>query len=146
MAFDITQCHIWKKTPTEYVSTNTTYQLACFVVMSGHLAVIESTVNFPVYQNIIESHLRPSVWQLRLGPNWVMQQDNGHKHTSKSTTEWLKNKRINVLQWPKPRPQPDSNTVMNKSNAVKEWRPNDWKWHKRIGFISYWTIRCTYFS
>uniref|UniRef100_A0AAZ1XYE1 Uncharacterized protein n=1 Tax=Oreochromis aureus TaxID=47969 RepID=A0AAZ1XYE1_OREAU len=109
MAFDITQCHVWKKTPTEHVRTNTSCQLACFAVTSGHLAVIESTVNFPVYQNILESHLRPS--------------DNGPKHTSKSSTEWLKNKKIKVLKWPKPRPQPDSNTVMNESNAVKECGP-----------------------
>ncbi|XP_015677052.1 amine sulfotransferase-like [Protobothrops mucrosquamatus] len=30
-----------------------------------------------------------------------MKKDNDPKHTSKSTTEWLKKKRLKVLQWPK---------------------------------------------
>jgi len=38
----------------------------------GHLAVIESTMNSSVYQSILESNVRPSVWQLKLGWNWVI--------------------------------------------------------------------------
>ena len=33
-----------------------------------------------------------------LGPNWILQQNNDCKHSSKSTAAWLKKKRINVLQ------------------------------------------------
>jgi len=35
---------------------------------------------------------RPSLWQLKLGWNWAMQQDNYPKYKGRSTTEWLKNK------------------------------------------------------
>ncbi len=30
---------------------------------------------------------------------WVMQQDNNPKHTSHSTKEWLKENKVNVLEW-----------------------------------------------
>ena len=38
-----------------------------------------------------------------------MQQDNDPKHTSKFTIEWLKKKRIKVLQWPSQ--SPDFNPI-----------------------------------
>lgn len=50
----------------------------------GHLGVTELTVNASVYWSILESNLRPSVWQLKLGPNSVMQQDNDPQHSSKN--------------------------------------------------------------
>ena len=40
---------------------------------------------------------------VRLKPTWVMKQDNDPKHSSKSTSEWLKKKiiiRMMVLAWP----------------------------------------------
>lgn len=47
---------------------------ACFKATGpGHLSVIELTTNFSVYQSIPETNIRPSVWRLKLGPNWVMQ-------------------------------------------------------------------------
>ncbi len=84
------------------IKTNTSYQKssmlvegwwfwACFVATGpGDRTVIESTVNYSVYQSILESNLRPFIWQLKLGQNWVIQQDNDPKHTSKSTAEQLK--------------------------------------------------------
>ena len=55
-------------------------------------------MNFSVFHSILESVWR-CVWQLKLGWNCVMQQDNDPKHSSKSTTERPKKKRIKVLQW-----------------------------------------------
>ena len=50
-------------------------------------------------ESILESNVRPSVWQPKLGWNWVIQQDDDPKHSSRSTTEWRKRLRIKVLQW-----------------------------------------------
>lgn len=49
-------------------------------------------MNSSAYQSIVESNVRPSVWQLTLGLNLVIDQDNDPKHNIESTTEWL-------LQW-----------------------------------------------
>lgn len=49
---------------------------ACFTATGpGQLVVIEVTTNFSVYQSILEPNVKPSVWQLKLGRNWVQQQD-----------------------------------------------------------------------
>jgi len=41
---------------------------ACFAATGpGHLAVIKSSMNSSVYQSILESNVRPSVQQLKLG-------------------------------------------------------------------------------
>ncbi len=41
-----------------------------------------------------------SIWQLKLGQNWLMQQDNDPKHTSKSYNWKAEKKRINVFSRP----------------------------------------------
>lgn len=45
-----------------------------------------------------------------------MQKDNDLKHDSNSTTEWLKKKRINVLQRPKLKSKPH-----DLKRAVHKW-------------------------
>ncbi|KAF7650097.1 hypothetical protein LDENG_00131250, partial [Lucifuga dentata] len=47
--------------------------------------------------------------ELKLKTKWVTQQDNNSKHTSRSTKEWLKQKKCNVLEWPSQ--SPDLNPV-----------------------------------
>ncbi len=58
---------------------------------------------------ILQENVRPSVRELKLKRSWVMQQDNDPKHTSKSTSEWLKNKKFKVLEWPSQ--SPDLNPI-----------------------------------
>ena len=41
----------------------------------------------------------PSARKLKLGRMFTVQHDNNPKHTAKATLEWLRNKKINVLEW-----------------------------------------------
>lgn len=56
-------------------------------------------MNSQLYQDIFQENLRPSVYQLRLNRGWVMQY-NKPKHRSRSTTEWLQQKKIHLPEWP----------------------------------------------
>ncbi|KAK3506031.1 hypothetical protein QTP70_010230 [Hemibagrus guttatus] len=75
----------------------------------GRLAVINGTMNSAVYQKILKENVRPSVCDLKLTRTWVLQQDNDPKHTSKSTSEWLKKNKMKTLEWPSQ--SPDLNPI-----------------------------------
>ncbi|KAK3507927.1 hypothetical protein QTP70_003822 [Hemibagrus guttatus] len=45
----------------------------------------------------------------KLKRTWVLQQDNDPKHTSKSTSEWLKKNKMKTLEWPSE--SPDLNPI-----------------------------------
>ncbi|KAK3537399.1 hypothetical protein QTP70_008851 [Hemibagrus guttatus] len=75
----------------------------------GRLAVINGTMNSAVYQKILKDNVRPSVCDLKLKRTWVLQQDNDPKHTSKSTSEWLKKNKMKTLEWPSQ--SPDLNPI-----------------------------------
>ena len=82
----------------------------CFAASGpGRIAIIEGKMNSQVYQDILQGNLRPSVHQLKLNRRWVLQQYNDPKHSSKSTTEWLKQSKIHLLEWPSQ--SPDLNTI-----------------------------------
>lgn len=49
-------------------------------------------------ESILQAIVRPSCWQLNFGGNWFIKQHNVPKHSSKSTSDWLKHKRIKVLE------------------------------------------------
>lgn len=51
---------------------------SCFVD-----TVTETVLNTTLYQNIHETNVKQSVQQLKLGQNWVMQQNNDPKNTRK---------------------------------------------------------------
>ncbi len=82
----------------------------CFTASeTGRLAIIDGTMNSALYQKILKENVRLSVCDLKLKRTWVMQQDNDLKHTSKSTSEWLKKNKIKVLEWPNQ--SPDLNLI-----------------------------------
>ncbi|KAK3508611.1 hypothetical protein QTP70_035201, partial [Hemibagrus guttatus] len=82
----------------------------CFAASGpGRLAVINGTMNSAVYQKILKENVRPSVCDLKLKRPWVLQQDNDPKHTSKSTSEWLKKNKMKTLEWPSQ--SPDLNPI-----------------------------------
>ncbi len=55
-------------------------------------------------QKILKENVPPSVCVLKLKRTWVIQQNNDPKHTSKSSSEWLKKTKIMVLEWPSQSP------------------------------------------
>ncbi|KAK3559223.1 hypothetical protein QTP86_008366 [Hemibagrus guttatus] len=82
----------------------------CWVITRpGRLAVINGAMNSAVYQKILKENVRPSVYELKLKRTWVLQQDNDPKHTSKSTSEWLKKNKMKTLEWPSQ--SPDLNPI-----------------------------------
>ncbi|KAI3358722.1 hypothetical protein L3Q82_015140 [Scortum barcoo] len=58
------------------------------------VSVHDSTIRKRLGKNGLHGRetVRPSVHDLKLKRTWVLQQDNDPKHTSKSTSEWLKEK------------------------------------------------------
>jgi hypothetical protein len=56
-------------------------------------------MNREKYSEILDENLLQSAQDLRLGRRFTFQQDNGPKHTAKTTKEWLWNKSLNVLEW-----------------------------------------------
>ncbi|KAK3539656.1 hypothetical protein QTP70_011105 [Hemibagrus guttatus] len=57
----------------------------------------------------VKENVRPSVCDLKMKRTWVLQQDNDPKHTSKSTSEWLKKNKMKTLEWPSQ--SPDLNPI-----------------------------------
>lgn len=84
--------------------------------------VVDGIMNSNKYKDVLEEVVVPSMkkWFRRSG---VFVQDGAPCHTSKLCMEFLKNKRINVLDWPGN--SPDCNPIENIWAILKE------KVHKR---------------
>lgn len=93
----------------------------CFVVKGpGQLVVTESTMNSSLYQSALALVY---CQQLNLGRNWIIQQTNDLKHSSKSTTEWLKKNIVKVLHWLSQ--SPDFNLIEMLRQDLKELNINE---------------------
>uniref|UniRef100_A0A673HSL5 Tc1-like transposase DDE domain-containing protein n=1 Tax=Sinocyclocheilus rhinocerous TaxID=307959 RepID=A0A673HSL5_9TELE len=112
--------YVWRKSNTAFQKKNiiptvkygggSVMVWGCFAASGpGRLAVINGTMNSAVYQKILKENVRPSVRDLKLKRTWVLQQDNDPKHTSKSTSEWLKKNKMKTLEWPSQ--SPDLNPI-----------------------------------
>uniref|UniRef100_A0A3B3DJG5 Transposase n=1 Tax=Oryzias melastigma TaxID=30732 RepID=A0A3B3DJG5_ORYME len=112
--------YIWRKSNTAFHKKNiiptvkygggSVMVWGCFAASGpGRLAVIDGSMNSTVYQKVLKENVRPSVHQLKLKRSWVLQQDNDPKHTSKSTSEWLKKSKMKTLEWPSQ--SPDLNPI-----------------------------------
>ncbi|KAK3508771.1 hypothetical protein QTP70_006025 [Hemibagrus guttatus] len=112
--------YVWRKNNTAFQKKNiiptvkygggSVMVWGCFAASGlGRLAAINGTMNSAVYQKILKENVRPSVCDLKLKRTWVLQQDNDPKHTSKSTSEWLKKNKMKTLEWPSQ--SPDLNPI-----------------------------------
>lgn len=72
--------------------------------------------------SIKKSWRRMSVCDLKLKQSWVLQQHNYPKHTSTSTSEWLKKNKMKTLEWPSQ--SPDLAWPQKDSSCNPMWLSN----------------------
>uniref|UniRef100_A0A8C7T1P1 Tc1-like transposase DDE domain-containing protein n=1 Tax=Oncorhynchus mykiss TaxID=8022 RepID=A0A8C7T1P1_ONCMY len=97
-------CHVWRKPgtiPTLKHGGGGIMLWGCFSVAgNGRLVRIEGKMNRTNYREILHENLLQSAQDLRLGQSFTFQQDNDPVHKAKTMQEWLRDKSLNVLQWP----------------------------------------------
>ncbi len=83
----------------------------------GPLCFLKTNVTAPVYQEILEHFMLPSVDQLFKVDDFIFQQDLAPGHTAKSTKSWLNDHGVGVLDWSAN--SPNLNPIENLRGIVK---------------------------
>ena len=75
----------------------------------GKLQFIDTIMDQVQYRNILKQNLKSSARKLRLGSDFIFQQDNDPKHCATKTKEWFAENNVEVLEWPAQ--SPDLNPI-----------------------------------
>ena len=100
--------HVWRK-PGTIPTVKHGFSIlmwGCFsVAATGRLVRIEAKMNREKYREILDENLLQNAQDLGLVRMFTFQQDNGPKHTAKTMQDWLRDKSLNVLEWPSQSPE-----------------------------------------
>lgn len=81
------------------------------------------------YCKILEDNVKQSAANLDLGQQWIFQQDNNPKHTSKKAKKWFQDKDVDMLDLPSQSPDlnPTENSWRDLKQKVRERQPSNLK-------------------